>query len=67
MRQVDCLKQPKTHDVQGSQPVHRKSANLAAAPLMGMGCTAIVERMAASVGKLAGVQRHNLYTFLNCN
>ena len=40
----------------GSQPSDRKGASLASAPLMGMGCTAIVERMAASVGRLAGVQ-----------
>ena len=40
----------------GSLPSDRKGASLAAAPLMGMGCTAIVERMAASVGRLAGVQ-----------
>lgn len=50
------LRQPQSRRLPGSQPSDRKIASLAAAPLMGMGCTAIVARMAASVGKIAGVQ-----------
>ena len=51
------LTQPRAQRRQdGSQPSDRKGASLASAPLMGMGCTAIVERMAASVGRRAGVQ-----------